>query len=164
MTESYSHTLENQAATEELAAQLADLATASDVFCLSGDLGAGKSTFARAFIRAAAHDAELDVPSPTFTLIQTYEHADGTPVYHTDLYRLESEDDVYDLGLDEERDQSIFLVEWPDRLPVDWLGSALHISFKIDNEDASRRQVTFSWNQQAWTEKLHPLMQQFDGP
>ena len=157
MTNTLLQTLKDQSATERLAEQLAEVVSAGNIVSLSGDLGAGKSTFARAFIRAAAMDIELDVPSPTFTLVQSYDHADGTTIYHTDLYRLENEDDVYDLGMEEERDSAIFLVEWPDRLPDDWRSGALELSFAIDEQELGRRQLTVSWTEPEWAEKLRAI-------
>jgi tRNA threonylcarbamoyladenosine biosynthesis protein TsaE len=101
-------------------AQTAALATAfarglgpGDVVALRGPLGAGKSVFARAVIRALAGDAGLVVPSPTFTLVQTYA-TPGGEVWHFDLYRLESCEEVWELGWDEAR-AGIMLIEWPER-------------------------------------------------
>lgn len=125
-----------------MAAALALKASPGDLFALSGDLGAGKSTFARAFIRALLGDNEAEVPSPTFTLVQSY--SADFEIYHTDLYRLEDPEEVYDLGLDEERDRSVILVEWPDRMPGDWWTAAISVSLKREGEmtaagDESRR-------------------------
>lgn len=120
----------NQAATEAVAAIIAGKALPGDLIALTGDLGAGKTTFARAFIRATLSDPQAEVPSPTFTLVQTYDAPDGHQIYHTDLYRLQSSDEIYDLGLEEERADSVMLVEWPDRLPEDWLADAVTLSLK----------------------------------
>lgn len=85
--------------------------------CLYGDLGMGKSVFARAFIRTLAGDPDLDVPSPTFTLVQNYEiPGDSREIRHFDLYRLEGADDILDLDWDAALDCDILLVEWPQRL------------------------------------------------
>lgn len=149
--------LENQSATEQLAKELAQVVGSGDILALSGDLGAGKSTFARAFIRAASGDLALDVPSPTFTLVQSYDHADGTIIHHADLYRLENEEDVYDLGLEEEQDHAVLLVEWPDRLPNDWRAGALELSFSLDETETGQRQLTISWSGADWTERLRAM-------
>ena len=85
-----------------------------DAILLEGELGAGKTAFARAFLRAASGDAALEVPSPTFTLVQSYDTRIGT-VHHFDLWRLEGPDGLAELGWEEARD-GIVLVEWPDRL------------------------------------------------
>lgn len=103
---------DNEDETGAAAAFLAQTAKSGDVFLLQGPLGAGKSVFARAFIRALC-GAELDVPSPTFTLVQTY---DGpVPVWHFDLYRLQDPDEIFEIGWEEARG-GIALVEWPERL------------------------------------------------
>ena len=111
--------LSNVAATEALAGRVAALARRGDMIGLSGDLGSGKTVFARAFIRARA--ARLDaappdqVPSPTFTLVQVYEMPEA-PVWHIDLYRLEKPEEAWELGIEEAFSDGIALVEWPERL------------------------------------------------
>lgn len=105
--------LADEAATAALAASLARQAHPGDVVTLAGPLGAGKTSFARAFI--AALGVKDEVPSPTFTLVQTYEAAIGT-VWHFDLYRLTGPDEIHELGLDEALVDGIVLIEWPDRL------------------------------------------------
>lgn len=103
-----------------VAARLADTANSGDVFALWGDLGAGKSTLARAFIR---HYGQMrgvtigDVPSPTFTLVQTYEVADEggrQSLWHFDLYRIAQADEVWEIGLEEALGGGICLIEWPE--------------------------------------------------
>lgn len=122
--------LTDQAATEHLAAVIAREARAGDLITLSGDLGAGKTTFARAFVRAFADDGELDVPSPTFTLMQSYESARGT-VVHADLYRIGDAVELEELGWDEATDGAVVLLEWPDRAG-DALGdSRLDINLRL---------------------------------
>lgn len=101
-------------ATEALARAVAAHARAGDVVLLEGPLGAGKTAFARAFLRAAASDPILEVPSPTFTLVQSYETRLG-PVHHFDLWRIESAGALEELGWDEAL-EGVVLVEWPDRL------------------------------------------------
>ncbi len=102
------------AATEALAARLAARARPGDAILLEGPLGAGKTAFARAFLRAAAGDPTLEVPSPSFTLLQSYETKLG-PVHHFDLWRLDGPAALPELGF-EEALADIVLVEWPDRL------------------------------------------------
>jgi tRNA threonylcarbamoyladenosine biosynthesis protein TsaE len=111
----FSMPLPNEAATEQLGETLAMRLTTGDVVGLTGDLGAGKTTLARAIIRAAAGDPDLIVPSPTFTLVEVYETPRGT-FWHFDLYRLETPEQVYELGWEEALAEGIVLLEWPERL------------------------------------------------
>jgi tRNA threonylcarbamoyladenosine biosynthesis protein TsaE len=106
--------LGDEAATVALARRIAAVARAGDVIALAGDLGTGKTRFARAFVDAAAGDGE-EVPSPTFTLVQTYDSSTG-PIWHFDLYRLTRPDEAYELGIEEALTDGITLIEWPDRL------------------------------------------------
>jgi tRNA threonylcarbamoyladenosine biosynthesis protein TsaE len=88
-----------------------------DIIGLSGPLGAGKSTFARALIRTLCADEQLNVPSPTFTLVQTYETLKG-PLWHFDLYRMEDPDEIYEAGWEEIAGSGICVIEWPENLPA----------------------------------------------
>lgn len=110
-------------ATRELAARLAALLRAGDLVALEGELGSGKTEFARAVISARA-GMPLEVPSPSFTLVQRYELA-GLVITHADLYRLADPGEVDELGLDEALGEGALMVEWPeragDRLPADRL-------------------------------------------
>ena len=110
--------LPDLAATERLGRALAAILRPGDVVALYGDLGAGKTALARALIRALPGPegaAEEEVPSPTFTLVQTYERAPA-PVWHFDLYRIEDPEEVHELGLSEALAEGITLIEWPERL------------------------------------------------
>ncbi|MBU6475609.1 MAG: tRNA (adenosine(37)-N6)-threonylcarbamoyltransferase complex ATPase subunit type 1 TsaE [Alphaproteobacteria bacterium] len=127
--------IENEAALAGLAARLAPLLKRGDVLTLKGDLGAGKTAFARALIRTLAGES-VDVPSPTFTLVQVYDFPSFS-VYHFDLYRLEGKEiDILELGWDDARRDGVCLVEWPERLgallPQDRLEIA--INFHKSNE------------------------------
>ena len=126
--------LPDERATEALGATLAERLRIGDVVGLKGDLGAGKTTLARAIIRAAAGDPELIVPSPTFTLVEVYETPRGT-FWHFDLYRLEAAEQVYELGWEEALAEGIALVEWPERL-----GKLLpkHLSVTLEVADDGR--------------------------
>jgi tRNA threonylcarbamoyl adenosine modification protein YjeE len=100
-------------ATRAFAARLAALLRPGDVVALEGDLGAGKTELTRAVVRARAK-AELEVPSPTFTLLQAYE-LPGLTITHADLYRLADPDELAELGLEEAWRTGAVLVEWPER-------------------------------------------------
>lgn len=107
--------LKDQSATAQLATALSKHLTPGDIVALHGDLGVGKTTFARALIFAMT--GEEEVPSPTFSLVQTYEpKGDAAPIWHFDLYRLEQPDEALELGIEEAFDQGISLIEWPERL------------------------------------------------
>ncbi|MDH3472936.1 MAG: tRNA (adenosine(37)-N6)-threonylcarbamoyltransferase complex ATPase subunit type 1 TsaE [Rhodospirillales bacterium] len=119
---SLSFDLPDLSATAELARRLAALVRPGDVIALAGDLGSGKTSFARAFIKAlpvpeggAGEAAEEEVPSPTFTLVQIYRRAPAD-VWHFDLYRLERPEEAYELGIEDAFAGAISLIEWPDRL------------------------------------------------
>ncbi|MEQ8387834.1 MAG: tRNA (adenosine(37)-N6)-threonylcarbamoyltransferase complex ATPase subunit type 1 TsaE [Alphaproteobacteria bacterium] len=117
----------DEAATGRLAATLAAMAEPGDVITLTGPVGAGKTSFARAFIRARAEGAGVllgEVPSPTFTLVQCYEIG-AAAIWHFDLYRLADPGEVWELGIEEAEGKGISLIEWPERmapfLPADRL-------------------------------------------
>ena len=105
--------LPNETATADLAARIAALAEPADVIALKGELGTGKTAFARAFIRARGE--RDDVPSPTFTLVQIYD-AGRTAIWHFDLYRLRTPDEAWELGIEDAFASGISLVEWPERM------------------------------------------------
>lgn len=136
MTESVSRQLPSESATADLAGELASLARAGDVILLSGDLGAGKSVFARAFINALPGPLE-EVPSPTFTLVQTYQRG-PQEVWHFDLYRLESPEEAWELGFEEALAEGISLVEWPERLGGELPSSRLEIEIRYKSSQDSR--------------------------
>jgi tRNA threonylcarbamoyladenosine biosynthesis protein TsaE len=127
--------LPDEDATIALAQRLAPVLRTGDVILLEGPIGSGKSAFARAVIRARLGRFE-DVPSPTFTLVQTYEAKDGD-IWHLDLYRLSHPDEAFELGLDEAFEHAICLIEWPDRLGHDIPKDALTLSFSADRKGHS---------------------------
>lgn len=107
--------LPDDAATEALGAELAQTLEPGDLVILNGDLGAGKTALARGIIRTLAADANMDVPSPTFALVQPYDSAKA-PILHADLYRLGDPREVDELGL-LDNPAAIVLVEWAERAP-----------------------------------------------
>ena len=111
----FSFFLPDEAATERLGAALARRLRPRDVVALQGGLGVGKTTLARAILRAAAGDPALIVPSPTFTLVEIYDTPAGV-FWHFDLYRLEEPEQVFELGWEEARADGTALVEWAERL------------------------------------------------
>lgn len=129
--------LADEAATARLGEAIARVLQVGDVVCLSGPLGAGKSTLARALIRALTTPDE-DVPSPTFTLVQFYE-GPRLKVAHFDLYRLTDPDEAYELGLDEALDEGAALIEWPERLQGRLQGDRLDIEIALADDANGRR-------------------------
>ena len=127
--------LADEAATARLGEDLAMALRPGDVLALKGDLGAGKSTMARALIRALADDTALDVPSPTFTLVQSYDTR--VPVHHFDLYRLSSASELDELGFDDALAQGAALVEWPERAETRMPAGTLWI--ELVHQDEGRR-------------------------
>jgi len=139
-------TLPDLPATDALAASIAAMARPGDAILLDGPLGAGKTAFARAFLRAATGDSALEVPSPTFTLVQSYETRAGL-VHHFDLWRLDGPSALAELGWDEARD-GIVLVEWPDRLDSLRPDDALTITLTPAEGDIRTATLT------GWTDRL----------
>lgn len=125
------YTLTTEEDTKEIAHQIAANLKAGDVIALTGDLGAGKTYLSREIIRFFC-GANLIVPSPTFTLLQTYE-AGQLNIYHYDLYRLKSADEIYDLGIEEAFDDNICLIEWPEIISHLLPKSTIKINLEIKN-------------------------------
>jgi tRNA threonylcarbamoyladenosine biosynthesis protein TsaE len=134
--------LPDLAATEVLGCRLASLLRPGDSVLLEGPLGAGKTALARALLRAATRDPALEVPSPSFTLVQTYDTPIG-PIAHYDLWRIERSADLTELDWDGARD-GIVLVEWPDRLGPLRPADALTITL-ILAEGEARTAVLTGW-------------------
>lgn len=131
--------LPDLAATAGLARALAARAVLRDVVALWGDLGTGKTTFARAFIQARpGGESVTEVPSPTFTLVQVYELPDAA-VWHFDLYRLTNAEDAWELGIEEALATGISLIEWPDRLGSLLPAARLDIELQAGDQPTSRR-------------------------
>lgn len=105
----------SEAQTIEFAREFTSNLCAGDIILLHGDLGMGKSVFSRAVIRSLCGDDNLEVPSPTFTLVQQYD-SEMASIWHFDLYRLSDESEIYEIGWEEAMGGGISLVEWPERL------------------------------------------------
>lgn len=145
--------LDDVAATHAFAARLAPLLGPGDLVRLRGDLGAGKTELARALIRARA-GAAVEVPSPSFTLVQRYE-LPGLVVTHADLYRLADPAEVEELGLEDALREGTLLVEWPeraeDRLPEG--GLTLNLIGPLEGADPERRRLVIEGDE-AWDRRL----------
>jgi tRNA threonylcarbamoyladenosine biosynthesis protein TsaE len=116
--------LPSPAATDAFGRRLAPLLRAGDVVALEGDLGAGKTTLARGVLHGLGHEGE--VASPTFPIVQPYEEL-AIPVWHVDLYRIESAAELDELALDEARLHAALLIEWPERLGAGLWGDSLRL-------------------------------------
>ena len=151
--------LPSEAATAALAARLARNLRAGDTLLLEGPIGAGKTHFARAVIktRLQASGRDEDVPSPTYTLVQTYDDGE-TEIWHADLYRLAGPGDVAELGLHEAFREAIVLVEWPDRLGEETPDGALRLRFS-DGPDEGSRRLLFDTADPRWRARLAPLLE-----
>lgn len=109
----YSYLSKTEADTIALGQKVAQIAQKGDIFALDGTLGMGKSVFCRAFIQSLV--GNTDVPSPTFTLLQTYD-SPNFEIYHFDLYRLKDPDEIFELGMEEAMYQGVCLIEWPEKM------------------------------------------------
>lgn len=147
----------SEAEMAHFAAQLADITQAKDVILLDGDLGTGKSFFSRQFINHMAVKQlkrRIEVPSPTFTLVQTYDQLKPN-VWHFDLYRLSSSDEAYELGLDDAIKSAICLIEWPSRLDGDLPPNCLYLFFKHDGLSSRNLDIILTAN---WAERLKNIL------
>jgi len=140
-------------ATARLAARVAACLRPGDVIALRGDLGAGKTAFARGLVRTLC-GAEEEVPSPTFTLVQTYAAPDFD-IWHFDLYRLERPEDAFELGLEDAVADGVTLIEWPEKLGRYLPPDRLDIHFAYGTGE-SERAATLS-GRGAWPERLRDL-------
>lgn len=139
-------TLPDEDATARLGVRLATVARQGDTILLEGPLGAGKTSLARGFVRALTDDPMLDVPSPSFTLVQTYETPRG-PVHHFDLWRLDGPAGLTELGWQDAL-ADIVLVEWPDRLGALRPADALTVSLDYGVGDGRTAMLT------GWEDRL----------
>ena len=143
--------LPDETATADLARRLAAIARPGDVIALRGELGAGKTSFARAFIRTLAGD-DVEVPSPTFMLAQTYPPG----IWHFDLYRLGTPEEAWEIGIEEAFAGGIALIEWPDRLGP--LLPARRLDITLAFADAPTVRAALLNGDAAWQERLAELL------
>lgn len=136
------------------AVALAGVATPGDCIALSGDLGAGKTSFAQAFIASLLKTPE-PVTSPTFTLIQHYESGKGFRILHADLYRLKSAEELTELGLEEAFDTHVSLIEWPEMASAYLPPHALHVVLEHIGEDS--RKLTLYSAADTWKQRIRQL-------
>jgi len=137
--------------TADFAARFARVIAIGDTILLTGDIGAGKTHFSRHLIQNCLGYLE-DVPSPTFTLVQSYD-GPTCEIWHSDLYRLSSPEEVIELGLIDAFASEICLVEWPDRLQELAPQNALSMSLKMTDE-TGQRQMVLTWTDPKWDSKL----------
>lgn len=163
MTQTRLHDFTSTQQTANFASALGNILRMGDVLLLSGEIGAGKTFFARALIQAV-QDIPEDVPSPSFTLVQTYETNTGE-IWHSDLYRLSDPDQCLELGLIEAFETAICLVEWPDRLGDLAPQTALSLNFEapvtvtgFDSacEDTHRR-LKITWQDKSWDTRIEAI-------
>jgi tRNA threonylcarbamoyl adenosine modification protein YjeE len=161
----FSLALSNETATAHLMADLALLIGPGDVITLSGDLGAGKTAAARAMIRYLAGDESIEVPSPTFTLAQTYD-LPAFPLVHADLYRINDASELEEIGLSPLPEGTVALIEWPERapdaLPADRIDIALNHRPALGSS-ARAAEITGHGNAAAQVARLRTLRQFLDG-
>lgn len=139
--------------TRRLANDIAMVLKPGDVICLSGDLGAGKSTFTRALIRTFAGEPELEVPSPTFTLVQTYDFP-RFDLSHFDLYRLEEPEELEELGLEDLLETGAALIEWPEKANELLPGNALWIQITQPTDDDDHRRFSLYSDAPHWQNRI----------
>ncbi len=150
--------LSNTDETTRLASAFAAHLSTGSVILLNGVVGAGKTHFARQLILARLNTPE-DVPSPTFTLVQTYD-TDVGEIWHADLYRLSDPSEVYELGLEAAFETSICLIEWSDRLGEATPTDALNLTLEIDADD--KRVAHLEWDAQKWNGVITNVQRSFD--
>jgi tRNA threonylcarbamoyl adenosine modification protein YjeE len=140
--------------TKNLAHQLARQVRAGDCIALSGEVGAGKTTFAQAFIESLLEIPET-ITSPTFTLIQNYVGKGGLPIMHADLYRLKSESELAELGLEEALQTHVSLIEWPEIAKAVLPQHTVFLTLEHIGQDS--RKLTFYSIDTAWQERLRHM-------
>ena len=157
--------LEDQEATRRFAKDLAGCLSAGDVVALQGTLGAGKTAMSRALVNALppaeGEPGQEDVPSPTFTLLQTYYRAPYS-IWHFDLYRLKEPEEAYELGIEEAFSEGVSLIEWPERLGYIMPRAALWLTLDFPEGNENARRVTLHAGRprlaEQWKRKLEAML------
>ncbi len=149
---SFTCILDTAEETQKIAEKLAGFCKIGDCIVLHGDLGAGKTTFARGFIQSLT-GADEEIVSPTFTLVQTYTIAGGGEIWHCDLYRLKSKHELLELGLDEAFSENITLIEWPEIAQDLFPKNVINVTLAIEGQG---RRITLSGSKDIM-EKLNKL-------
>jgi len=144
--------LRSERATQRLGHAIGTFLRPPDTVLLQGELGSGKTSFARGLIRSLLYHPE-DIPSPTFNLIQIYETLTGE-LWHIDLYRIRTSNEIDELGLIDAFSTSICVIEWPDRLGSLTPQSALTLELAPSTDNDGAREVTLSWTAERWTRPL----------
>ncbi len=150
--ESRTFYLKSEQQTEELGCKLAAIAQKRDTFALFGTLGMGKSVLARAFIQKLV--GKVEVPSPTFTLVQSYE-APKFDIYHFDLYRLKDPDEIFEIGVEEALYDGVSLIEWPEKMQGYLPKDVFRILIEPDGEG---RKVTITTSSEDKTKRLSEVV------
>ena len=148
MTSSIKRSLANEMETVALGRQIGRLLHRGDCVALEGALGCGKTTLVRGVMREIS--AEREIPSPSFTIVQSYQ-TEALPLWHVDLYRIASPDEILELGLEEAEEGALFL-EWPERMGRALPAARLHIRFTIEKDE--RRDVLITAWSKDWAERL----------
>lgn len=131
------HKSSSQRATEQIAEKFADSLSPVATICLNGQLGAGKSVFARALIRSRLNQPDMAVPSPSYTLANIYTGADGSEIWHADLYRISDPEEIFEIGLADAVGAALVIVEWAERW-TDRPKDCIEVTLAIE-DDTSRR-------------------------
>ena len=145
--------------TVSLAAAVAGITRKKDVIALSGDLGTGKTVFAKAFIRALTNENE-DVPSPTFTLVQIYDalqNGEPAEIWHFDLYRMKTPEEIYETGFEEALSEGISLIEWPERAGNLLPKNKLTVRLEAVAGRPDQRNVTLTADGADWCQRMEKI-------
>lgn len=130
--------------TIDFAKEIANTLKNRDILLIKGTLGAGKTVFTRGLLRFLCQSPDMDVPSPTFTLVQYYD-SENFPIYHFDLYRLEDPEEIYELGWEDAVSGGVTIVEWPERLGHLTPARYLDIEIKTDQNNEHMRHISYEW-------------------